>query len=167
MEDKGGMRTWGRTKRTSWFYSGRYRVSYILLGVSHLLIYWVSMNDYKLTRRVSMFSTSIVITDHCVISAYLRWCVVLIIEQCWLKPNTACNLYYPIVLHRSMTFQPIITYTCLMSDKAGPSQDHVPNTNAHVGIMWLTILSYLMIRTSTQKTEKDIRVRDITPLLRD
>jgi hypothetical protein len=30
------------------------------------------MNDYKLTRRVSMFSTSIVITDHCVISAYLR-----------------------------------------------------------------------------------------------
>jgi hypothetical protein len=30
------------------------------------------MNDYKLTRRVSIFSTSIVITDHCVISAYLR-----------------------------------------------------------------------------------------------
>jgi hypothetical protein len=25
-----------------------------------------------------------------------------------------------------MTFQPIITYTCLMDDKAGPSQDHMP-----------------------------------------
>jgi hypothetical protein len=26
--------------------------------------------------------------------------------------------------------------------------------------MWLTILSYLMIRTSTQKTEKDICIHD-------
>jgi hypothetical protein len=30
---------WVETKRTSWFYSGHYRVSYILLGMSHLLIY--------------------------------------------------------------------------------------------------------------------------------
>jgi hypothetical protein len=32
----------------------------------------ICTDDYKLTHRVSIFSTSIVITDHCVISAYLR-----------------------------------------------------------------------------------------------
>ena len=61
--------------------------------------YWVSMNDYKLTWHVSINSTLIVLTEHNVISADICWHVNLILELCWLKPNTACNSYYPSMFH--------------------------------------------------------------------
>ena len=68
--------------------------------------YWVSVNDYKLTHHVSINSTLIVLTEHNVISADIRWHVDLIIELCWLKPNTAHNNYYP---QCSMPFHHILT----------------------------------------------------------
>jgi hypothetical protein len=37
---------------------------YILLGMSYLLIYKVSTNDYKLMHCVVINSTSIVLTEH-------------------------------------------------------------------------------------------------------
>ena len=68
--------------------------------------YWVSMNDYKLTCHVSINSTLIVLTEHNVISADIHWHINLIIELCWLKPNTAHNYYYP---QCSMSFYCILT----------------------------------------------------------
>ena len=80
----------------------------VLYTTRHELLtnYWVSMNDYKLRRRVSINSTLIVLAEHNVISADIRWRVVLIIELCWLKPNTARNNYYP---QCSMSFYHILT----------------------------------------------------------
>ena len=83
-----------------------YRGVYILLGMSHLLTTWVSVNDYKLMHHISINSTLIVLTEHSVISADICWCVNLIIELCWLKPKTARNHYYP---QCSMSFYHILT----------------------------------------------------------
>ena len=80
----------------------------VLYTTRHELLtnYWVSINDYMLMCCVSINSTLIVLTEHNVISADIRWRINLIIELCWLKPNTACNNYYP---QCSMSFYCILT----------------------------------------------------------
>ena len=126
------------------------------------------MNDYKLTYHVSINSTLIVLTEHNVISADIHWHIVLIIELCWLKPNTAHNNYYP---QCSMSFYHILTnqkpvYIIWLIRKDYPTAtwlDSDPSITmwCTCGIMWLTILSYLMIRDFNTEKQNWLCVHDI------
>ena len=84
----------------------------VLYTTRHELLtnYWVSMNDYKLSCCVSINSTSYYAEWGHIISADICWHVNPMIELCWLRPNTACNHYYP---QCSIPFYHILTNQCM------------------------------------------------------